>query len=99
MDYTQIITAVITLLSAIITTFIVPWIKSKTSTEQLTQIMKWVAVAVDAAEQIYAGSGRGIEKKQYVLDFLAKMGVTVDDEALDALIEAEVYRINTELTA
>lgn len=99
MDYTQIVTAVIALLSAIITTFIVPWIKSKTSTEQLTQIMKGVAVAVDAAEQIYSGSGRGLEKKQYVLGFLAQMGVTVDDKALDALIEAEVYRINTELAA
>ncbi|MEA4920620.1 MAG: phage holin, LLH family [Clostridiaceae bacterium] len=98
-DYTTFVAAVVTMLSAIITTFVIPWIKAKTSAEQLQKIMEWVTIAVDAAEQIYAGAGRGTEKKQYVIEFLASRGITVDDEALDALIESEVYKLNKELTA
>lgn len=48
-------------------------------------------IAVTAAEQIYTGSGRGEEKKAYVLNWLQEHGITVDAEKLDALIEAAVY--------
>ena len=50
-------------------------------------------IAVSAAEQIYTGSGRGEEKKAYVLEWLRSHGVTVDDEKLDAMIEAAVYEL------
>ncbi|MDR3728166.1 MAG: phage holin, LLH family, partial [Oscillospiraceae bacterium] len=43
------------------------------------------------AEQIYTGSGRGEEKKAYVLNWLQEHSITVDAEKLDALIEAAVY--------
>lgn len=51
-------------------------------------------IAVSAAEQIYVGSGRGEEKKAYVLEWLRAHGVTVDDEKLDAMIEAAVYELS-----
>ena len=51
-------------------------------------------IAVAAAEQIYTGSGRGEEKKAYVLEWLRSHGVTVDDEKLDAMIEAAVYELS-----
>ena len=51
-------------------------------------------IAVAAAEQIYVGSGRGEEKKAYVIDWLRSHGITVDEEKLDALIEAAVYELN-----
>lgn len=50
-----------------------------------------MSVAVTAAEQIYVGSGRGSEKKQYVLEFLNSKGFTVDTNVLDNLIESAVY--------
>lgn len=65
--------------------------ESKTTTSQQAEINAWVKIAVTAAEQIYTGSGRGAEKKAYVLNWLREHGITVDAEKLDALIEAAVY--------
>lgn len=42
----------------------------------------------------YEGQGRGEEKKKYVLEFLASMGFTVDEEAVNAAIEAAVNQLN-----
>ena len=47
-----------------------------------------------AAEQVFTGAGRGDEKKAYVIDWLRSHGITVDEEKLDALIEAAVYELN-----
>ena len=90
-DITVIIEAVFALLAAIITAIVIPYIKSKTTASQQAEINAWVKIAVTAAEQIYTCSGRGEEKKAYVLNWLQEHGITVDAEKLDALIEAAVY--------
>ena len=90
-DITVIIEAVFALLAAIITAIVIPYIKSKTTASQQAEINAWVKISVTAAEQIYTGSGRGEEKKTYVLNWLREHGITVDAEKLDALIEAAVY--------
>lgn len=94
-DITPIIEAVAALIAALITAFLVPYIKSKTTAEQQKEINAWVKIAVAAAEQIYTGSGRGEEKKEYVINRLREHGITVDEAKLDALIEAAVYELNT----
>ncbi len=95
-DITAIINAVIALAAAVISTFLIPWIRSKTAGEQREQLIAWVKIAVAAAEQIYVGTGRGKEKKQYVIDFLAKNGFTVNTQSVDAAIEAAVQQLNNE---
>lgn len=92
-DITTIIEAVFMLLAAIITAIVIPYIKSKTTASQQAEINAWVKIAVTAAEQIYTGSGKGEAKKAYVLNWLREHGITVDDEKLDALIEAAVYEL------
>lgn len=92
-DFTPILEAVATLAVAIITTFVVPYIKSKTTLEQQTQINAWVRIAVTAAEQVYEGPGQGDKKKAYVLTWLAGHGISVDEDKLDAMIEAAVYEL------
>jgi len=93
-DITPIIEAVAALIAAIITVFVVPYIKSKTTANQQQQINEWVKIAVAAAEQIYTGGGRGKEKKEHVITFLREHGITLDEDRLDALIEAAVYELN-----
>ena len=95
MDITNIIEAVFALVAALVTCIVIPYIKSKTTAEQQKEINSWVRVAVAAAEQIYVGSKRGAEKKQYVISFLKEHGITLDETKLDALIEATVYDLNT----
>ena len=96
MEYniTPIIEAALLLLAAIFTTVVIPYIKSKTTAQQQTDIEGWVRVAVSAAEQLYKGSGRGDEKKAFVLDWLKKRHIAVDEAKLDAMIEAAVYWLN-----
>lgn len=89
-DLTPIANAAITLATALITAFLIPYIKSRTTTEQQAQIKAWVRIAVSAAEQIYNGPGRGAEKKEYVQGFLQSKGYKVDFDTLDTLIESEV---------
>lgn len=92
-NITIIIEAVFALIAAVITAIVIPYIKSKTTAQQQAEINAWVKIAVSAAEQIYNGSGRGEEKKAYVLNWLAEHGITLDEERIDALIEAAVYEL------
>lgn len=96
MDMTKIIEAIITLLVAVITAFVIPYIKSKLSANKLAEIMKWVKIAVEAAEMIYKESGMGKEKKKFVETFLTEHGTKVDIEQLDALIESAVLELKKE---
>lgn len=93
-DITPVINAVIALLAAGVSVFLIPWIKSKTTDAQRKELLEWVKIGVAAAEQLYKGQGRGEEKKKYVLEFLASMGFTVDEEAINAAIEAAVNQLN-----
>ncbi len=94
-DVTAIVNAVIALIAAVVTAFIIPWIKSKTTVQQREDLIAWVKIAVAAAEQIYKGEKRGAEKKQYVLDFLKDNGFSVDSDSVNAAIEAAVKQLNS----
>ena len=93
-DITPVINAVIALLAAGVSVFLIPWIKSKTTDAQRKELREWVKIGVAAAEQLYKGQGCGEEKKKDVLEFLASMGFTVDEEAINAAIEAAVNQLN-----
>lgn len=92
-DITSIILAVLALLSALVTGFLVPWLREKTGLEQRARFDALVKVAVTAAEQIFAGAGRGEEKKKYAINWLNERGITFDEATVDAAIEAAVYQL------
>lgn len=95
-DLTQIIVAVITLIFGLVAKYAIPYLKEKYSTEQLEKMKLWAKVAVEAAEMLYTGSGRGEEKKKYVLDFLNSKGFSVDIETLENLLESAVLELKQE---
>ena len=97
-DLTNFALAGITLIIAIVAVFVIPYIKSKTTAEQFATIKLWVTVAVNAAEQLFTGSGRGEEKKNFVLSFLQSKGFTIDLESIDALSESAVLDLNKSVT-
>ena len=97
MDWKPIIDAAIALLVAIITYFVVPFIKSKTNESQQQTLEYWIKAAVRYAEQIYKDKEKmGALKKEEVLAFLDKLGLLDEDnkEMIDKKIEAEVYSLN-----
>lgn len=89
-DLTPIINAAILLVAALVTTFLVPWIKANTDEKQREELLLWARVAMNAAEQLYQGSDRGEEKKAYVLAFLEKKGYTANQDEIEAVIESLV---------
>jgi len=92
-DITTVIEAVLALIGALITVFLIPWLKNKTSTEKLEQIGTWVTVAVEAAEQLYTESGQGAQKKAFVLEFLNEKGFDLKWEEIDVMIESAVFNL------
>lgn len=97
-DLTPIVNAVIALAASLITAFVIPWIRRKTSAQDREELLKWVEIAVAAAQQLLHKLD-GAERKQYVLDFLAEKGHTMEDTEVDAAIEAAVLKLHRELEA
>lgn len=95
-DLTQIIVAVLSFMLSLVSAFLIPYIKEKVTAEQFATIKLWVKVAVQAAEMLYVGSGRGEEKKKYVVEFLNSKGFTLNTEEIDNLIEAAVLELKQE---
>ena len=100
-DLTSIANAVIALIAAIITAFVIPWIRSKTTAAQFEKIKMWVTVAVEAAEQLYKTSKieegqRKEEATKLVYQFIEAAGIEIDDDLkkiVDGAIEAAVFAL------
>lgn len=94
----QVILALIPVLGAIVTYFVVPFLKTKISNEQLIQYKEWAIMAVKAAEMLWTESGKGADKKAYVVDYLNnlfnKNKVVITEEQIGILIEAAVQELN-----
>jgi hypothetical protein len=93
-DLTPILTAIIALIGAIITYYIIPLLKGKISADKWNELVKWVVIVVKAAEQMKKAGIITVPKKDFVIAFLKDKGVTITDQELDALIEAAVFEIN-----
>lgn len=97
-DLTPIFNALIALAAALITAFVVPWIKRNTTAHDREEFLRWVETAVAAAEQLFYVT-QGPEKKKYVVQFLQDKGFTFSEEEVNAAIEGAVLRLHRELEA
>ena len=90
----NVILTVIPVIGAIITYFIVPFIKSSVSEKQLAQYKEWANLAVKTAEMLWRETGHGEDKKAYVVSFLNDMfnknKVVITEQQMEILIEAAV---------
>ena len=96
MDYTKIIEAAILLIAALVTTYVIPWLKSRYTHQQLETWMYWVKIAVAAAEQIYTAA-QGSTKKQYVVAYLKERGIKYNESTINNMIEAAVLELHAAL--
>lgn len=95
-DITEVVKIVMQLVVTCIIVFVVPYVKSKLSAEELDTALMWIDIAVAAAEQIYS-STQGSEKKAYVIDFIESKGFKIDSSELDKAIEASVLELHDTL--
>ena len=94
-DFTPLVEALITLAVTAITVFLIPWLRERYGTEKLAKAQGWVQVAVLAAEKLY-GAGKGDEKLAYVENFLEKHNIILDMDALMAMVNAEIKKMENE---
>ena len=95
-DLTPVINAVIALAAALITAFVIPWIKRNTSAKDREEFLKWVEIAVSAAEQLFY-STQGKEKKKYVVQFLEGKGFTFSETEIDAAFVGALLTLHRNL--
>ena len=95
MDITELAKALFSLVFALIGGLLLPYLRSITTESERRSIRGWISVAVAAAEQLMCDErGAGAEKKSWVKDFLRARGITLKEDELDAMIEAEVAKWN-----
>ncbi len=91
----DIIKIVLSALLAIITLYLIPYLKSQVKNKQLEEVLTIVEAAVQAAEQTLQD---GMVKKHDVMTFVTKClqekGIYVSEEELDRLVESAVYAMN-----
>lgn len=90
-DVTQIVVALIGLLSVIITSVVVPLIRSKLTNSQWESIKNYALAGVQAAEIIFNAQGKGDEKLDWVSDYIEEQckshGIQIDMETIRVAIE------------
>ena len=91
-DLTPLVRAAITLMAALITYRLVPWIKARTTEQQQANLSALASTLVYAAEQLF-GANRGAEKLAYVTDILRERGYDVDSQEVLAVVEAAVNQM------
>ena len=96
MNITPILNAVIALAAAIVSAFIIPWVKKKAKACDLEALESWTRIAVSAAEQLYTCT-QGVEKKAYVLKYLSAKGYNINTEDIENAVEAAVIKLHYEL--
>lgn len=65
MNITPIIETVFALIAAVITAIVIPYIRSKTTAQQQTEINAWVRIAVSAAEQRFMSAPGAARRRRH----------------------------------
>ena len=84
--------AAVVLLFAAAGAFGVPLLRAKLGEVRFQTLRRWVAIGVEAAEQLFGG-GEGPRKKDFVLSLLLDCGLVKSADEVTALLESEVYRL------
>ena len=84
-DLTELIRAVIALMTVIITSVLIPWIRAKTTNEQRKKMKDIYRMAVFAAEQLW-GAGNGEAKLKDAQHMIEEAGYTFDRALLEATV-------------
>ena len=95
-DITPIVKAILAIAIFIVSVYLLPLIRQKIGDAKTAELVRWVKIFVRSAEQIYAESGMGKQKKAYVLHKLQEKGYNLDLEAIEDMLEAAVLELNRE---
>lgn len=93
----MILKIVISVCAALVTVYVVPYLKTLRQDKRYASLMDMVEIAVKAAEQTISAPHEGKLKKaeveMFVSDWLESKGIKITSEELDKLIECAVYQL------
>lgn len=85
---------VVSVAIALVTGFLIPYIKKQTNIMQNEELLAIVKIAVEAAEQtLEGGEIKKADVIKFVSEWLTKQGIKITPEQLDKLIESSVYTL------
>ena len=105
-DITPIILAVIALCTVVLTSFVIPKLKAKHPQEEIDKALNQLEVYKNVAmlacrmvEQLYPGMAQTKfnEARNFMIDYLTKAGIKIDEDQVTAAIESAVLEINKTL--
>lgn len=103
-DITKIVISLIGVLSAVITTFVIPWINTKIKDEKVRTAINIASQVVQAAQELQITGELeklGLSKAEYAWNeaknALAKKGIKISDEELTAYIKSAVTELRTKV--
>ena len=105
-NITPIILAVIALCTVLLTSFVIPKLKTKHPQEEIDKALNQLEVYKNVAmlacrmvEQLYPGMAQTKfnEARNFMVDYLTKAGIKIDEDQVTAAIESAVLEINKTL--
>ena len=97
--FIKIVSAIITIITALITAYVIPWLKTRINENQLAQLNRYIELAVRCANQIYTKE-QWIEKKEFVLNYITevvndKFSLSLNELDIDMMIEGFVNEVKS----
>jgi LL-H family phage holin len=96
----MILKIVVSICAALITVYVVPYLKTLRQDKRYASLMDMVEVAVKAAEQTIKEPGQGDYKKAeviaFVSDWMMEHGIKISQDELSQLIECAVFSMHQE---
>ena len=105
-NITPIIIAVIALCTVLLTSFVIPKLKAKHPQEEIDKALNQLEVYKNVAmlacrmvEQLYPGMAQTKfnEARNFMIDYITKAGIKIDEDQVTAAIESAVLEINKTL--
>lgn len=105
-DITPIIMAVIALCTVVLTSLVIPKLKTKHPQEEIDKALNQLEVYKNVAmlacrmvEQLYPGMAQTKfnEARNFMIDYLKKAGIEINEDQITAAIESAVLEINKTL--
>jgi hypothetical protein len=95
--FVKIIMCIITICFIIITTYLIPYIKNKIGDNNYNKLLKYIAIAVRCAEQIFEDT-EAERKKEYVMEQVqsfinTKLKIDITYDELNTLVEGIVNEV------
>lgn len=89
--------AIISIAGALVSAYVIPWIKTNVSAKDLETITFWVRFAVRCADQLFTPE-QWEQKKQYVMSYIidkaSVLGLKLTEQDINILIESAVNSIH-----